>query len=244
MEKLITKNFLGQNMEFYGCKSCAISNHQITNLIDDFIYDDGFVNVIADPEVPIKGFMIVGIKPHVSKLTELTPEQRGKIFEVINKLEVCMNELGENKIIKFEDGYSSHWRQWVIPSLDNFYYNQRIFESDEKSKTKCKNYYENYCILLLDALINENFDIDKLQEIRRLFKENKSIENITEQLNRLYGKNINNVLSKLKDLNMNFGRGKNLKNITNYAKIYATEDEKKQVVEFSKKLRKKFYELY
>ena len=244
MKKLIAKNFWGQDMEFCGCKSCAISNHQITNLIDDFVYDDGFVNVIADPEVPIKGFMIVGIKPHVAKLTELTSVERAKIFEVVNKLEICMGELGENNVIKFEDGYSSHWREWIIPSLDDFYYNSRIYESDEKSRTKCKVYYEKYCALLLRVLFDENIDIDRLQEIRNIIRDSTSVEILTEKLEKIYGEKMNDVLAKLKMLNMNFGRGKNLKNITNYAKYYATEEDKKQLVEFSRKLRRKFYELY
>ena len=239
MKKLIAKNFWGQDMEFCGCKSCAI-----TNLIDDFVYDDGFVNVIADPEVPIKGFMIVGIKPHVAKLTELTSVERAKIFEVVNKLEICMGELGENNVIKFEDGYSSHWREWIIPSLDDFYYNSRIYESDEKSRTKCKVYYEKYCALLLRVLFDENIDIDRLQEIRNIIRDSTSVEILTEKLEKIYGEKMNDVLAKLKMLNMNFGRGKNLKNITNYAKYYATEEDKKQVVEFSRKLRRKFYELY
>lgn len=94
------------------------------------------------------------------------------------------------------------------------------------------------------VLFDENIDIDRLQEIRNIIRDSTSVEILTEKLEKIYGEKMNDVLAKLKMLNMNFGRGKNLKNITNYAKYYATEEDKKQVVEFSRKLRRKFYELY
>ena len=60
MEKLVEKNFLGQDMEFYGCKSCAISNHEITNLVGGYIYDDEveetkFEDLPADWVCPLCG---------------------------------------------------------------------------------------------------------------------------------------------------------------------------------------------
>lgn len=244
MEKLKTKNFLGEEMVFYGCKSCAISNHEITNLIGGYIYDDGFVNITADPEVPIKGFMIVGIKPHVSKLTKLTSEQRMQIFEVINKLEFCLNELGENKVIKFEDGYSTHWREWVIPATYDYYYNPQIYEADEKSQLECQEYYEKFCCLILKTLLNKNVTSKQLRILKDAINQNYSIEKMIGLIKNVFGDESKEILSKIKEYNMNFGRGKNLKNITNYAKIYTSESEKEEVVEFAKKVKVKFNELY
>ena len=244
MEKLISKNFLGEEMVFYGCKSCAISNHEITNLIGGYIYDDGFVNITADPEVPIKGFMIVGIKPHLSKLTKLIPEQRMQLFEVINKLEFCLSELGENSVIKFEDGYSSHWREWIIPATYDYYYNPQIYEDDEKSQLKCQEYYEKFCYLILKTLLNENITSKQLIIIKNAINKNYSIEKMLNLIRNIFGNESKEILSKIKEYNMNFGRGKNLKNITNYAKMNTTDKEKEKVVEFARKVKAKFNELY
>lgn len=244
MKKLITKNFLGENMEFYGCKSCAISNHEITNLVGGYIYDDGFVNITADPEVPIKGFMIVGIKPHVSKLTELNLEQRVQIFETINKLEFCLKELGENKVIKFEDGYSTHWREWVIPASYKYYYNPQIYEADEKTQLECQEYYEKFCCLLLKTLLNKNASLKQLEILKDAIDKKYSIEKMIDLLKDILGSESKEILLKIKEYNMNFGRGKNLKNITNYAKIYTSETEREEVVDFAKKVKVKFNELY
>lgn len=244
MEKLVSKNFLGQDMEFYGCKSCAISNHEITNIIGDYIYDDGFVNVIADPEVPIKGFLVVGIKPHVAKLTELSKDERSHIFEVVNKIEVCMSSLGEDSVLKFEDGYGSHWRQWILPANYEYYYNPQIYESDEKSKSKCSLYYSRFCSLLLKLFIDSCKSKEELDFIKDAIIVNSSIEDIIVVLRDVLGDRLDDVLKQLKEYNWNFGRGKNLKNITNYAKMFTSDDEKEEVVDFARKMKKKYDELY
>ena len=43
---------------------------------------------------------------------------------------------------------------------------------------------------------------------------------------------------------MNFGRGKNLKNISNYVKKFATDEEKAEVVEFAGKVKRLFREYH
>ena len=244
MEKLVEKNFLGQDMEFYGCKSCAISNHEITNLIGGYIYDDGFINITADPEVPIKGFMIVGIKPHISTLTELQPIERFQIMETINKLEDIMHSLGYTHVLKFEDGFSSHWREWVIPASDKLYYNPRIFESDEKSKTKWKLYYERFAVTLFQMLIEENISQEEYHLfVNELYKTN-NVEDLVIVFRNICGNNYENILRRLQSDNFNFGRGKNLKNISNYYKKYATDEEKEEVLEFAGKVKKLFHEYH
>ena len=60
----------------------------------------------------------------------------------------------------------------------------------------------------------------------------------------ILGSESKEILLKIKEYNMNFGRGKNLKNITNYAKIYTSETEREEVVDFAKKVKVKFNEVY
>lgn len=244
MEQLREKNFLGEDMVFFGCKSCAISNHEITNLIGGYIYDDDFVNITADPEVPIKGFMVIGIKPHIANLTSLKPQERFQIYEVVNNLENIMHDLGYQKTLKFEDGFSTHWREWLIPADEKIFYNPRIHESDEKSRTKWIAYYEKFAIVLFQSLSNGNITKEDYQLlINRLYGTN-DLDELINVFRDISGENLEKILRNIQECNMNFGRGKNLKNISNYAKKFATDSEKEEVVEFAGKVKKLFYEYH
>jgi len=64
-EEVTVTNFMNEEMIFEGCKSCAIGNHAITNLPAGYLYEDDFINVTIDPEIPIRGFIVIGIKKHI-----------------------------------------------------------------------------------------------------------------------------------------------------------------------------------
>lgn len=117
-EEVAVTNFLNQEMVFEGCKSCSIGNHTITNLPGGYLYEDDFINVTIDPEVPIKGFIVIGIKKHVASTTQITREERIKIEDVTNKVKLALEHFGERNILLFEDGFSEHYRRWIIPSAD------------------------------------------------------------------------------------------------------------------------------
>lgn len=117
-EEVAVTNFMNQEMVFEGCKSCAIGNHAITNLPGGYLYENDFVNVTIDPEVPIKGFIVIGIKKHVSTTTMLTRDERIQIEDTTNMVKRALEFLGAKNILLFEDGFSEHYRRWVIPSDD------------------------------------------------------------------------------------------------------------------------------
>lgn len=117
-EEVAVTNFLNEEMVFEGCKSCAIGNHTITNLPGGYLYEDDFINVTIDPEVPILGFIVIGIKKHVSTTTQLTRNERIQIEDITNKVKIALEYLGAKNILLFEDGFSEHYRRWIIPSAD------------------------------------------------------------------------------------------------------------------------------
>ena len=158
-KEIAVTNFLNEEMIFDGCKSCAIGTHEITNLPGGYIYDDGFINLTIDPEIPIKGFLVLGIKKHVSTTTSLTKEERIQIEEVSNKAKEALEHLKVQHILVFEDGFSEHYRRWIIATDDWMF---------------------------------------------------------------------------------QFGRGKNLKQITMYAKQNATEEDKKEILRFAEEIKRYF----
>ena len=117
-EEVAVTNFMNEEMIFEGCKSCAIGNHAITNLPGGYLYEDDFINVTIDPEVPIRGFIVIGIKKHVSQTTQLTRDERIQIEDITNRVKLCLEHLGAKNILLFEDGFSEHYRRWIIPSDD------------------------------------------------------------------------------------------------------------------------------
>lgn len=158
-EEVAVTNFMNEEMIFEGCKSCAIGNHTITNLPGGYLYEDDFVNVTIDPEIPIKGFIVIGIRKHVSSTTLLTQEERLRIEDISNKVKLALEGLGAKNILLFEDGFSEHYRRWIIVSDDWMF---------------------------------------------------------------------------------QFGRGKNLKQITTYAKKNATDKQKREILEFAAKVKEFF----
>ena len=56
---------LGKEIEF-DCMGCDISTHKMTPP-GGYVYEDDFINISADPEIPIPGFMVLGIKKHVKR---------------------------------------------------------------------------------------------------------------------------------------------------------------------------------
>lgn len=117
-EEVAVTNFMNEEMFFEGCKSCAIGNHTITNLPGGYLYEDEFINVTIDPEIPIRGFIVIGINKHVSTTTQLTREERIQIEDITNKVKLALEHFGAKNILLFEDGFSQHYRRWVIPSDD------------------------------------------------------------------------------------------------------------------------------
>lgn len=117
-DEVAVTNFMNQEMIFEGCKSCAIGNHMITNLPGGYLYEDDFINVTIDPEVPIRGFIVIGINKHVATTTMLTRDERIQIEDITNKVKLALENLGEKNILLFEDGFSEHYRRWIIPSDD------------------------------------------------------------------------------------------------------------------------------
>ena len=117
-EEITVTNFMNEEMIFEGCKSCAIGNHAITNLPGGYLYEDELVNVTIDPEIPIKGFIVIGSRRHVATTTLMTREERIRVEDITNMVKLALESLGQKNILLFEDGFVEHYRRWIIPSDD------------------------------------------------------------------------------------------------------------------------------
>ena len=100
-------NWLGQTMEFEENLSSAIAKHEITNFPGEYIYEDDLFNISTDPEIPINGYMILGISKETTTITDLTKEERNKLIDLSNRLLDAMHESGFQKVMIYQDESSS-----------------------------------------------------------------------------------------------------------------------------------------
>lgn len=105
MKKIL--NWLGQEMEFEGNLSSAIANHEITNFPGSYVYEDELFNIATDPEIPIKGYMILAINKPIRTITDLTKDERNKLVDLSNRLLETMHNCGFEKVRIYQDESSS-----------------------------------------------------------------------------------------------------------------------------------------
>lgn len=104
----------GRKIEF-GCMSCDISEHKLVPP-GGMIYEDGFVTLAADVEVPIEGFIILAPKRHVLGLNDLTSKERYHITEVLNEAIKALKELGIAETVNVVQEEHRHMHIWILPN--------------------------------------------------------------------------------------------------------------------------------
>lgn len=115
MNKII--NFLGQE-QYCDCMGCDIANHKMIPP-GGYIYDNGFINVSADPEIPVEGFMIVGISKHVKSMNDLSELERNEIIRVTNKtIEIIKKMKIADEVLIVNEERAAHFHIWIMPILD------------------------------------------------------------------------------------------------------------------------------
>lgn len=115
MNKVI--DIFGKEIQFE-CMGCDIANHKLVPP-GGYVYDDGFINISADPEIPIVGFMILSISKHVKSMNDLTRAERIKIMDVLNTTIEKIKEIGiSNEVLLIQEEKASHFHIWIVPMHD------------------------------------------------------------------------------------------------------------------------------
>lgn len=162
MNKVI--DIFGKEIEFE-CMGCDIANHKLIPP-GGYVYEDEFINISADPEIPIKGFMVLGINKHIKSLNEMTSTERFNIVETLNEtIEVIKKYDIANEVLLIQEEKASHFHIWIVP----------IHDWMDKFGRNVRNIKEiiNYA----KQNFNENQEVELLQAIEKIkigFKEIKS----------------------------------------------------------------------
>lgn len=110
-------NIFGEEIT-YECMGCETANHELIPP-GGYVYDDGFINVAADFEIPIPGFMILGISKHYNSMNQMTREERIKVMEVLNKtIEIVKKVCLVDDVTIIQEERCKHFHIWVLPSYE------------------------------------------------------------------------------------------------------------------------------
>jgi len=108
------KDILGNDIEF-DCMGCDIANHKMIPP-GGYVYEDSFINISADPQIPIPGFMVLGIKKHIKSINELSKEERYQIMDVLNLTIEKMKECDiTREVLIIQEENARHFHIWIVP---------------------------------------------------------------------------------------------------------------------------------
>ena len=109
-----TIDILGNEIEF-NCMGCDISSHKLIPP-GGYVYDNGFINVSADPEIPIPGFMVLGISKHVKSINDLSRDERIRVIEILNKTIKILKKIKIAKeVLVIQEEKANHFHIWIVP---------------------------------------------------------------------------------------------------------------------------------
>ena len=112
------KDYLGNEHEIASCLGCEIAGSRII-APGGVIYEDESFVLSGDPEIAIKGFLVINAKRHVNSLVELAKNERANLIELITKAANIVKELGfADQVTILQEERSPHFHVWIFPTQD------------------------------------------------------------------------------------------------------------------------------
>lgn len=100
------------------CTGCSVANKEIS-LVGGFIYETENFILLQDPEVPIKGFLIIQSKNHLRKLIDFNKKEQMELFELINEARFALDKLDICKAVTIvQEERSKHFHIWLFPNYE------------------------------------------------------------------------------------------------------------------------------
>lgn len=99
----------------YECIGCSLGNYDM-DPPGGIIYEDDLFIAHQDPEIPIKGFIVLTCKKHFNSINQLDDEQRMKLIELTNKVILYLKELKiTEQVTIVQEERSKHLHIWIFP---------------------------------------------------------------------------------------------------------------------------------
>ena len=114
---MIIKDFT--NKEWSGkCIGCSIGRGEIIPPGDIITQTKNFV-LHQDPEVPIKGFLIITSKKHINSISQLTLEESTELFDLVYRARLAMKNIEDiREVTIIQEERSPHFHLWLLPRYE------------------------------------------------------------------------------------------------------------------------------
>ena len=146
---------VGNEIEFE-CLGCDIASHRVIPP-GGYVYEDDLINVSVDPEIPIPGFMVLGISKHIKSMNELSKEERYHIIDILNNTISAIKKSGiSDEVLIIQEENSRHFHIWIVP----IYEWMNKFDKDVRNIDKIIEYSKNRNI--------ENTKVDILNAVKKI----------------------------------------------------------------------------
>jgi diadenosine tetraphosphate (Ap4A) HIT family hydrolase len=173
---MIVKDILNKGWECQ-CIGCAIGAGEFTPPGGLIVETKNFV-LHQDPEVPIKGFLIIASKAHIKSISELSFEESRELFDLVYNARIALKNIVDIKEVNMiQEERSKHFHLWLLPRYnwmdEKFPYSlSAIREIMTFSKNNCKTDHHIKEILETVELIKnhcnakeDNILVTRIQEL-------------------------------------------------------------------------------
>lgn len=111
---MIIKDFINNE---WSCKciGCSIGSREVAPPGGIITETKNFV-LHQDPEVPIKGFLIIASKRHIQSISQITQEESSELFDLVYRARLAMKNTGYiNEVTVIQEERSGHFHIWLLP---------------------------------------------------------------------------------------------------------------------------------
>lgn len=97
------------------CIGCAIASGEVLSPGGIIAETKNFI-LHQDPEIPIKGFLIIASKSHIRSISQLTSEESQELFDLVYRARIALNSIADIKEVTIiQEERSGHFHLWLLP---------------------------------------------------------------------------------------------------------------------------------
>lgn len=157
------KDILGREWDCK-CIGCGIGKGEVIPPGGIILDTKNFV-LHQDPEIPIKGFLIIASKKHIRSISELNYVEAQELFDLVYKARMAQKSLKDIKEVSIiQEERSGHFHLWLLP---RYKWMDEIFEDSLSTVREIMSYARDNYRSESDtkAIINAVKQIRKVIEI-------------------------------------------------------------------------------
>jgi diadenosine tetraphosphate (Ap4A) HIT family hydrolase len=109
------------------CIGCSIASGEVLSP-GGIIAETKNFRLDQDPEIPIKGFLIISSKSHIRSISQLSSEESRELFDLVYRARIALNNIADIKEVTIiQEERSGHFHLWLLPRYE--WMNERFANS-------------------------------------------------------------------------------------------------------------------